>query len=94
MTHPIMELQDGAQITLGGYRMEQTKEEAFRQAILKPAAKEQEALLDIYTEILTVHDEIQTLGVLLTERISRLEEALTPWYVRAYRRIKQWLSTT
>lgn len=77
------ELSDGVQINLGGYRMEAQKQD---RATSSP-------LLDIYTEVLVVHDEIQTLGAMLTERLNRLEYMCTPWYIKLYRKVKSWLST-
>lgn len=49
--------------------------------------------VDIYAEILTLHDEIQLLGVMLTNRLNQMEEALTPWYKRLWRKAWRYITS-
>lgn len=94
MSKTVMELQDGIHNVLGGYRMEQSKADFIREEVIPKAKTTDVPMLDIYAEILTVHDEIQLLGVTLNDRLNRLEEFLmTPWYRRWWRAIWQYITS-
>lgn len=90
-----MEFSDGINTTLDPLKLMESEisdvPDWIKLCQIPKAPENLKPLLDIYAEVMELQRQIQVTNVLIA---SLNDYIRTPWYVRAYRRMRSWLSTT